>query len=89
MQAIFGRGGFDYFANDKNTFYGTTTSRYSTSTGDYDTNLDSFNDQTDTHTYTNQLRHSIRPNSFFEGNLGWQKTFNKEGQTLDVDLTHD
>ncbi len=83
------KSGLDYFLNDKNVLYVSA----STNSGDNEglSKMNSFfydNSGENLNSYSNRESNSDSENSSYNLNAGWQKKFQKEGHTLDLDLNY-
>ncbi len=84
----FGRLGFDYFLNDNNTIYLSGSMNKGTNLGKRDIDYDNV-DSDEVSLYHSSRNGEIdSPSENYVFNAGWQKTFQKPGHTMDIDLNY-
>ena len=82
------KGGIDFFANERNTFY--VSGSYNTSNSSQNARYDYFNLDGEGNKVSSAIRlgPTLIPRGSFDVNGGWQRTFKREGSTLDLDLDY-
>lgn len=81
----YGRAGIDYFLNDHNTLYFSGTMVKGQNFGSREVNYNNVNDNNEVLYSSTRDGQIVAPSTNYVANAGWQKSFSKEGHTLDLD----
>lgn len=82
-----GRIGVDYFLNDKNTLYLSASTNRGSNDGSRLVEYNNVDGDENLLSYSAREGNINAPNTSYDFNGGWQKTFNKPDHTLDIDLS--
>lgn len=82
------KAGFDYFINDKNTFYLSGTVYKGYNLGGREINYQDLNSSLVVSSFSDRIGEIDVESQSFGFNTGWQKTFKESGHTLDIDLNY-
>jgi outer membrane receptor protein involved in Fe transport len=82
------RGGVDYFMNRKNTIYVSGNYQLGGRSADRLVVYDNYDESGKLNSYRERRTDGVEDRSEYFVNGGWQKKFDKEGHTLDLDMTY-